>query len=85
MLNVLVPAWLMPDAGELNTVAPVIFHVSDFTPQLSEGETGLRTIALLQVVVLADMSAGQVITGDIFSTSLTVKVQVRVFLLISFT
>ena len=78
VLNVNVPTWLMPAAGELATVAPVIVQVRAVTEQLS-AVTALGTITEALHTPASSfcaIAAGQVIVGLILSVIVTVKLQV---------
>ncbi len=80
VLNVCVPALLMPVAGDDPVVAPVIAQVNAVTPQLSP-VTGLGVATEAEHVpaaTLADIFAGQLMVGRMLSLTVTVNEQVVV-------
>jgi hypothetical protein len=78
VLNARVPGWLMPVAGELAVVAPVIVHVRRVTAQLSDVTASGTDIDAVHEPgsVLRLMFAVQVTTGGWFSVTVTVKLHV---------
>jgi hypothetical protein len=79
-LKVCVPALLIPVAGEVATVAPVIAHVKRVTAQLSPVVGfGVTTEAeQVPATTFWVMFAGQVTVGTMLSVTVIVKAQVAV-------
>jgi hypothetical protein len=80
VLNVAVPTLLIPVAGELATVAPVIAHVNLVTVQLSPVVGLVVTTEAVHnpAAVFAVIFDGQVIVGAILSVTVTVNEHVAV-------
>jgi hypothetical protein len=74
LLNVYVPTLLIPVAGDVAIVAPVIAQVNSVTPQLS-AVVGfvVTTEAVHAAPAVPVILAGQLIVGTILSTTVTVK------------
>ena len=76
-LNICVPTLLIPVAGDVKVVAPVIAHVSVATPQLSAvvGLAIARLLVQVPAVTVLVIFAGHVMVGIVVSTLFTFSVQ----------